>query len=233
MFRPPTGHVTPHTLRDTAAQRLREDIVTGALRPNEILKDVELALRLDISTTPVREALSQLALERLIIMPANRPKRVAPLSKRYALEMYAVFRLLAADAYRRGTPELTPEAVVAMRRAHEALCAAIAIGDRRAAVGASRNFHDRVIKAAGNGELRRMCARSFVWLERAFYSADDVTNAGAAVELQAVALAAIERGEYEAAVDALLAAADRFATVIEALPEDAAATREPLHAPSQ
>jgi DNA-binding GntR family transcriptional regulator len=233
MFRPPTGHVSPHTLRDTAAQRLRDDIVTGALRPNEILKDVDLALRLDISTTPVREALSQLALERLIIMPANRPKRVAPLSKRYALEMYAVFRLLAADAYRRGSPELGPEAVAAMRRAHEALRAAIATGDRRAAVAASRSFHDRVIKAAGNGALRRTCARSFVWLERAFYCADDVSGANAAVDLQAQALAAIERGDHPAGAEALLAALDRFATVIEALPDDAAATREPLRAPSR
>jgi DNA-binding GntR family transcriptional regulator len=133
MFRPPTGHVSPHTLRDTAAQRLRDDIVTGALRPNEILKDVDLALRLDISTTPVREALSQLALERLIIMPANRPKRVAPLSKRYALEMYAVFRLLAADAYRRGSPELGPEAVaaIAARTKRSARRSRPATGERR------------------------------------------------------------------------------------------------------
>ena len=233
MSRPNSGRVTPHTLRDTAARRLRDEIVTGALRPNEVLKDVELAQRLDISTTPVREALSQLALERLIIMPANRPKRVAPLSKRYALEVYAVFRLLAADAYRRGTRELTPDALLAMRLAHEALARAIASGDRRAAVAASRSFHDRVIKAAGNGELRRTCARNFVWLERAFYSATDVTSANATLAFGGAALAALERRDYAGAGDALLAAIDRFATVLEALPEDSAVMQELLRAPSR
>lgn len=221
MFRQPTGHVSSHTLRDIAARRLRREIVDGSLRPNEVLKDVELALRLDISTTPVREALSQLALERLIVMPANRPKRVAPLSRRYALEVYAVFRLLAADAYARGVTQLTGEALAAMRRAHEALELAMAAGDRHAAIAASRSFHDRVIKAAGNGELRRACARYFVWLERAFYSASDVSSANAALGDQAAVLAALERGDFEAATTGLLAAIARFATVIEALPEDA------------
>ncbi len=202
--------------------RLREDIVTGALRPNEIIKDVELALRLGISTTPVREALSQLALERLIVMPANRPKRVAPLSKRYALEVYAVFRLLATEAYRRGTRELSSEALGVMRRANEALASALASGDRRAALAASRTFHDRVIKAAGNGELRRTCARNFVWLERAFYSAAEDTGGSATLERQRAILAALERRDFAAAADGLLEAIEQLAKVIETLPDDPA-----------
>jgi DNA-binding GntR family transcriptional regulator len=222
MFRHDADRVPPHTLRDTAAQRLREEIVTGTLRPNEVLKDVELALRLGISTTPVREALSQLALERLIVMPANRPKRVAALTKRYALEVYAVFRLLAADAYRKGAPEVTPEALAAMRRSNEALALAIAAGDRHAAVAASRAFHDRVIKAAGNGEMRRTCARCFVWLERAFYAAPDVASDDVALEIQTAVIAALERRDFTSAVDGLLAAVAHFAAAIETLPDDPA-----------
>lgn len=220
MFRQ-TGPASQHTLRDIAARRLRQEIVDGSLRPGQILKDVELALRLDISTTPVREALSQLALERLIVMPANRPKRVAPLSRRYALEVYAVFRLLAADAYAKGVPQLTADALAAMGRAHAALASAVASGDRHAAIAASRTFHDRVIKAAGNGELRRTCARYFVWLERAFYSATDVSSANAALGDQAAVLAALERRDLDAATVGLLAAIGRFATVIEELPDEA------------
>ena len=221
----PSGadHVPPHTLRDLAAQRLREDIVTGVLRPGEVLKDVELAQRLDISTTPVREALSQLALERLIVMPANRPKRVAPLSKRYALEMYAVFALLATEAYRRGVPELGGDAIAAMRRANEALASALALDDRRAAIGASRSFHDRVIKAAGNGALRRECARCFVWLERAFYAVPDGPRGEATLEGQRAIVSALETRDHATAIDGLLASIAHFATVIEALPDDPAA----------
>ena len=71
MAAPDMGHVTPHKLRDRAARRLRDEIVTCILRPSEVLKDVELAQRLEISTTPVGEALSQLALERRDYAAAN------------------------------------------------------------------------------------------------------------------------------------------------------------------
>ncbi len=64
------------TRRDAVVERLRNEIITGALRPGEVLKDAELASRLGLSITPVREALAQLAAEGLIDMPPNRPKRV-------------------------------------------------------------------------------------------------------------------------------------------------------------
>ncbi len=222
MFGLHPGQAQPHTLRDVIARHLRDEIVTGVLRPGEILKDVELALRLGISTTPVREALSQLALERLIIMPANRPKRVAPLSKRHTLEMFAVFHLLAADAYRTGPPALTAEATAAMQRANDALATALESGDRRAAIAASRNFHDRVIKAAGNRELRRVCARSFVWLERALYSAPEIPAFGTTLATQNAILAALERRDFSAATNGLLATVSDLATMLGRLADDPA-----------
>ena len=222
MFALHESNAQPHTLRDTIARYLRDEIVTGALRPNEVLKDVELASRLGISTTPVREALSQL--ERLIIMPANRPKRVAPLSKRHTLEMYAVFQLLAAEAYRKGPPALTAEALTAMRRAHEALREAVAAGDRHAGIAATRAFHDRVFKAAGNGALRRVCARSFVWLERAMYAAPAPAGLDMALERQATVLAALDRRDFAAATSALLLAIEDISGTLHALPDDPAIT---------
>ncbi len=213
-------HASLHTLRDAVAHHLREEIVTGELRPGQTIKDVELAIRLGISTTPVREALSQLSLERLIDMPPNRPKRIAPLSKRFALEMYSVFRLLSSAAYERGVPNLSPADVIELRADNDRLVSAIEADDRRAAIAASRDFHDRVIRAAGNGELRRMCSRSFVWLERVFYALANVDRARPAVAHQLDIVTALERGETPRAVESLRNAADSFATIIEDLPDD-------------
>src|SRR5947209_3876660 len=75
------------TRRDAVVERLRDEIITGTLRPGTILKDGELASRLGLSITPVREALTQLAAEGLIEMPPNRPKRVALLTRRRTREL--------------------------------------------------------------------------------------------------------------------------------------------------
>ena len=86
------------TRRDEVVQQLREEIVSGMLRPGEVIKDAELAARLGLSITPVREALAQLAMEGLVEMPPNRAKRVAPLTKRSAIELCVVMRVLSITA---------------------------------------------------------------------------------------------------------------------------------------
>ena len=53
-------------LRDVALARLREAIVTGELPPGGVVKDAELASRLDLSVAPVRAALARLADEGLV-----------------------------------------------------------------------------------------------------------------------------------------------------------------------
>src|SRR2546427_11482141 len=69
------GSLTVSTYR-----RLRADVLTGRLRPSEKLKVHELAQLLEVSPGVVREALSRLASERLVIATPQRGFRVAPIS---------------------------------------------------------------------------------------------------------------------------------------------------------
>src|SRR4051794_23733973 len=158
----------PLTRRDEVVRRLREEIVSGALRPGEIIQDAPLAARLGVSITPVREALAQLAVEGLVEMPPNRAKRVAPLTRRGAVEQGFVMGLLSAAAYELGLPRLLYADLEAMRAAHAETAAALARGDRAAARLASRTFHDVVIRAADNRELRRLLALILARFERLF-----------------------------------------------------------------
>src|SRR5688572_9661602 len=146
----------PLTLRDAVARQLRDEIVSGALSPGTVIKDAELAARLGFSITPVREALTQLAMEGLIEMPPNRAKRVAPLTKQSALELCEVMRLLSIAAFERGVYNLTPIDIQAMQHAHAAMIAATNRDARQTASEEGRTFIDIVIRAAGNHELRRM-----------------------------------------------------------------------------
>ncbi len=67
-------------LRDDVHARLRDAIVDGTLAPGEQLRDVELAERLGVSRTPVREALLELARAGLVTATPGRSTVVAPLA---------------------------------------------------------------------------------------------------------------------------------------------------------
>jgi len=102
----PAARVPP-TVAGAVAARLREAIVSGELAAGEKLRQVQLATRFGVSTTPVREALAQLEREGLV---RSHPQRgfvvfvptVADLRRHYeiriALEELAAAK--AAEAFR-------------------------------------------------------------------------------------------------------------------------------------
>lgn len=59
-------------LADEVYRRLRDDILMGRLRPRDHLVEVDLATRLGVSRTPVRESLQRLAADGLIVSHRRR-----------------------------------------------------------------------------------------------------------------------------------------------------------------
>jgi len=96
-------------LASDVAGRLRTAIVYGHFAPNERLREEVLARMLGVSRGPIREALSQLAREGLVVIQRNRGTFVARLTREDAEELYSLRlvleRLAVERAIRRGTPE--------------------------------------------------------------------------------------------------------------------------------
>lgn len=82
---------------DDTYTALREWIMDGRFRPGVALSQVQLALELDVSRTPLREAFRRLEAERLVVTEANRGVVVAPLALSDVEDSYAV-RLLVEPA---------------------------------------------------------------------------------------------------------------------------------------
>lgn len=62
-------------LRDLVFNTLRQAILKGELKPGERLMEIQLAEKLGVSRTPIREAIRKLELEGLVIMiPAAAPR---------------------------------------------------------------------------------------------------------------------------------------------------------------
>jgi DNA-binding GntR family transcriptional regulator len=130
---------------------VRELILGGQLPPGARLGEVELAERLGVSRTPVREALRQLATEGLVDLPPNRGARVASWS---ATELNAVFEVrgaleprltaLAANAVTDNDIDELEELAESMSRAGEPGLAQ----DLDALVQLNQRFHDRLVELA-------------------------------------------------------------------------------------
>ena len=71
-------------------ETIREDILSGRLKPNERLVVADLAERLGTSTNPVREALQMLRGEGYVVFSPNRGARVRPIDHDFVRNIYEI-----------------------------------------------------------------------------------------------------------------------------------------------
>jgi DNA-binding GntR family transcriptional regulator len=146
----------PLTTTERTAEHLRDAILRGELAGGTRLGEVELAARLGVSRTPVREALSRLAAEGLVEVSPNRGARVASWSP---AELEGIFELRAVLE-----PRLTALAVPRADDQDVRLLAELAdemlrVGtpgpaqDLDALVPLNRRFHDRLVDLADHPAL--------------------------------------------------------------------------------
>src|SRR3954464_13749243 len=101
------SYVVPPTRTAAVVRQLRNEIVTGELPPGTLIKDAELAGRLGVSITPVREAIAQLSVEGLIDIAPNRTRHVTKVTQKNALELVDVMGVLACAGFEWGVDNLT------------------------------------------------------------------------------------------------------------------------------
>lgn len=76
-----------------ALRRMRADIVAGALKPDQKLSFKYLVSRYGVGTSPLREALCQLAGQGLVDLESQRGFRLAPVSKADLMDVISLRRL--------------------------------------------------------------------------------------------------------------------------------------------
>ena len=149
-------YAVPPTRTAAVARQLRNEIVTGDLPPGSLIKDAELAARLGVSITPVREAIAQLSVEGLIDIAPNRTRHVTRVTQQNALELIDVMGVLAGAGFEWGVENLTDTHLDLMRLRQHEFVEALRAGNVLAAGAAAADFSTIVILASGNRELRSM-----------------------------------------------------------------------------
>ena len=140
------------TSADRAARVVREQVVEGHLRSGTRLPEERLASALGVSRNTLREALSQLVAERILVREPNRGVVVATPEVEDVEDVYRVRRLVETAALARGTGH-TPERVAAVAAAVTEGREAGARGDWDAVASANQHFHRAVVSLAASPRL--------------------------------------------------------------------------------
>ena len=139
-------------LADEASATLRRLIITGDIKPAERLIEREVATKLGISRTPLREAFSRLRHEGLLSESSGRGLFVTALNKQEITEIYQILAALEKTALLH-TPDVHPRMLSVMGKAS---APRVAASDVKRTIAADIAWHEALTGFASNRRVVEM-----------------------------------------------------------------------------
>ncbi|QUS37199.1 GntR family transcriptional regulator [Falsirhodobacter algicola] len=208
----------PQTLREIAVDRLRSAIIAGRFRSGDRLVERVLGDQLGVSRTVVREAIRYLEAEGLVEIAPRIGPIVAPLDWAQARQIYAIRRLLEAEAAADCARLITPADRDRLTAAQTALEEAARRSDAARLYQASTDFYEIIFLCAGHDVawdiVRRLNSR--ISRLRALTLASDERRVSGPARMARIA-AAILAGDGASAAQAVHDHLTEAAQIAEAL----------------
>lgn len=205
---------TQGLVKHTLAERLREQIIQGALKPGARIVEGKWGAVFGVAQGSIREAINILAQEGFVSKAAGRSARVIHLSERDVVQMYQLrgaIEGLAARLAAEARPDLKElqAAVEGMRRSASA-------GDLEALLDCDSRFHLELCRLSGNPHLvehaRRILLPFFAFVRMRVAASGQQTAAwDRDLEAHQRILELIQEGEGEVAEQYVRRAMERFA----------------------
>jgi GntR family transcriptional regulator, gluconate operon transcriptional repressor len=171
----------PRPLAEDAADRIREQILSGGFRPGEHLVEARIAQQLNVSRGPVREAFKLLRAEGLLEEEPRRGTFVVKLSAADVRDIYGLRAAIEARAARMLARSGDPTALNRLRELASAIDQAVASGDGVRISRADLAFHLGLCELSGNKRLSEVFMRYVPMLrallrldERVYRSLDEI-----------------------------------------------------------
>jgi DNA-binding GntR family transcriptional regulator len=185
---------------ETAYAVLREAIVTNTLKPGTRLRADELAKKLGVSKTPVREALRKLQAEDLITVSAGNALTVKSISEEQLFEIYFTREALEGMAARLAAGNAGQIELAKLRAIHDEMKSPGVSGNLRQLRQLSGEFQLALFRAARNDTIYRLLKHLQEQIRQ--FGGTTLTQPGRAKEVVAYAkalVAAIEKRDGDAA----------------------------------
>lgn len=201
--------VLPHVARagslsEQVYQSLRESIADGRLAPGSRITERQLALALDVSPTPVREALSKLEHEGLVERVGARRLQVVDHPAETLHELMEVEILLRGAEARFAARKISPDAIARMRGYIDELVEARESLSLAEQFAMAQRFDHEIAQAASNPALRSLIESYAIYgadyrLSRAAEDAEDPQWVEGRVAEHRAILDALAAGDEDAA----------------------------------
>lgn len=140
-------------LRDVVFNTLRRAILRGELKPGERLMEIQLANKLGVSRTPIREAIRKLELEGLVLMIPRKGAEVAEITRKNMMDVLEVRKALEELATELACERIGKEQIAEMRVAAKEFERTLKTGDVTQIAEADEKFHDILYIATNNQRL--------------------------------------------------------------------------------
>ncbi|WP_410654082.1 GntR family transcriptional regulator [Amycolatopsis sp. lyj-112] len=140
----------PASRTEVVLEEIRRGILTRELVPGQPLVEAELAQRLGVSKTPVREALKVLSNTGLVTFSPYKGASVCVVDAELARSVYDIRMVLEPEAVRRSVERRSPDLLEDAAEALKEASAAISDKDQAALSLLNRRFHRALYSGCGN-----------------------------------------------------------------------------------
>src|SRR5699024_3570602 len=140
-------------LRDVVFNTLRRAILRGELKPGERLMEIQLANKLGVSRTPIREAIRKLELEGLVLMIPRKGAEVAEITEKNLRDVLEVRCALEELAVQLACDRIDRARLRELHAAAAHFKEVLGNADITELAEADEAFHDVIFQATGNNRL--------------------------------------------------------------------------------
>ena len=140
-------------LRDVVFNTLREAILKGELQPGERLMELQLASKLGVSRTPIREAIRMLEQEGLAVTMPRKGAEVARMTLKDMEDVLEVREALDELAARIACAKINDEQLENLKSIRDEFKKSLDSGDVKKIAEEDVRFHDAIYEATDNAKL--------------------------------------------------------------------------------
>ncbi|HEV7337506.1 MAG TPA: GntR family transcriptional regulator [Bosea sp. (in: a-proteobacteria)] len=141
------------TLHDRIVARIRDMIAQGEFEPGARIHEVRLGEVLEISRTPLREALKYLASEGLLELVPHRGAIVRKLTRKDAHDMLSVLAVLEPLAGQLACDRASDAQIAEVKTIHDRMVAHFELNERLQYFNANQAIHSHIVKLSDNQTL--------------------------------------------------------------------------------
>jgi DNA-binding GntR family transcriptional regulator len=195
---PPRPDLKAGLVGSEVTEYIRSLIISGTLSAGVRLRVEHLARDIDISVTPVREALVELLSEGFVVRRPRRGYVVAEMTRRGLHDRVLVLALITGELTARAASRITSDQVATLEQIQAQLTAVDASGARLQAEELNHRLHSSINIAADSPELAWMAQRGTRYVPRVTWAGDAEIPRTCSYE-HAEVLAALRNGQSEEA----------------------------------